>query len=370
MCRLAFPLLVAALVSVCSVFGCAHPVISATRAPTVEAQALPPFVVASVQTVLRLADDPKVRIASPRLRLPLKVRAQASGQLVADIDGAILVRGLVKLEDLAVVVCDRGPVGQHFYAGKENLLTLRSAVRDGRVRVAGEVRVRAKPYVDGAPYWEQFRRLAFEAEVAVNRLCVSPVPQRHAGTAEDPHIGYGEGEPDPEDFSEGTRTVDIEKGVSLELLETPGGRPLHTFAPTEWGFRLMRLRSENGWDLVAAGGGPYLVGWIVSRPLREEKRAGELDALVGGSLVRGGAGPGALNSKKFSLLPLHSLPADTEVQHRGRVQARLKKAGYCRVVGKPEGKWSFVVAAVDDDVTVEGWVETAKLGQSIVTDKE
>lgn len=106
---------------------------------------LPPYIVASAHTVLRLPEDPTVRLAFPRFKLPLRIRPEARG-LVAEVDGAIRVSGIAKLEELGVVMCEAGPVGSHFYAGNGNLLTLRSGVRGGRVRVAGLVNLRLKPY--------------------------------------------------------------------------------------------------------------------------------------------------------------------------------------------------------------------------------
>lgn len=189
--------------------------------------------------------------------------------------------------------------------------------------------------------------MPFEAEVDAAHLCTAPLPARHAGTKEDPTVFKTYGEPDEEDFPRGTAVVDIDKGAPLELLDAPGGQPLHTFPPTEWGFPLIRLRTEGAWDLVAAGDGPYLLGWIPTRAPQKEN-GGELSAVVGG--VVGGVlpGPFALHTQK---------------------RANLLKPGYGRIVGPPKGAWSYLIAAVDDDVTVEGWVETAKLGPLVPTEK-
>lgn len=338
--------------------GCAS---SRHRPGTVEKPGLPQYVVAASNTILRLPEDPKVRLAFPRSELPLRVRETAKG-LVADIDGAVRVSGIVKLNELGVVVCEPGLIDSHFYAGNANLLTLRSEVRDGRVRVAGVVTVPAKSY--STPHTKQFRQMRqmpFESELDAARLCTGPLPKRHAGTAEDPQIYYGVSSPDLEDFPAGTQMVEIEKDTPLQLLDAPGGNTVHSFPAEQWGFSLVRLRTEGAWDLVAAGGGPYLVGWIPTRSPKE--RGIGVGGLIGGRSGKWAEVPFALMDQKHRALPLYELPADTVVQQFGVPRARLKKSGYGRVVGVPQGSWSYVIAAVDEDVTVEGWVETAKLGR-------
>lgn len=45
-------------------------------------------------------------------------------------------------------------------------------------------------------------------------------------------------------------------------------------------------------------------------------------------------------------------------------EAVLVKPGYGRV-GAVEGAYSYLTAAVDEDVLVQGWVETSKLGERL-----
>ncbi len=350
---------------VTSVAGCAvrsDPAHAPSHSP--EPRALPNHVVATSRTVLRLEEDRSVRLAFPRSELPLRVREVRDDEAVVEIDGGIRVSGVVKLVDLGVLACTPAPIGAHFYAGNGNLLSLRSTVQGDRVRVGGEVVVRQRTYADGMRLADQFRTIPFEAEVPTSLLCNATPPKRHAGSAEDPTVAHAYGEPDEEDFPKGTRLLDIEKGASLVLLDAPGGKPLHVLPATDWGFVVVWLKREGAFDLVAAGGGPYLLGWIPSRePRKDDEGYGGLGLLGSVGDVEG---PMALHAKDLEALPLHKLPAGSELQQLGVVRATLMREGYGRVAGAPRGNWSYVIAAVDDDVTVEGWIETAKLGALVV----
>jgi hypothetical protein len=330
-----------------------------------ESRALPPYVVAADKAVLRLDDDRNVRLAFPRHELPLRIREVRDDEAVVEIDGGVRVSGVVKLDALGVIVCTPGPVGDHLYAGNGNLLTLRSSVHGGQVSVGGAVVVRQRAYAETVPFAEQFRSIPFEATLPTDRLCAGPQPKRHAGTVADPTVGRIHGEPDVEDFPKGTRLLDIDKDTSLTLLDAPGGKPLHTLPATEWGFVLVWLKREGGFDLVAAGGGPYLLGWIPAREPRNP--AADSDGLLlGGVVGEGQEGPHALYGQELLTLPMHKLPAGAQLQQLGVVRATLMRDGYGRVVGAPRAGSSYVIAAVDDDVTVEGWIETARLGAVVV----
>jgi hypothetical protein len=84
--------------------------------------------------------------------------------------------------------------------------------------------------------------------------------------------------------------------------------------------------------------------------------------LVGASI------PGALDEPKLSRLPLHELPAGTEVRPLGSPgssgAALLVKPGLARVFSVNAGR-AHVLAAVDDDVTVDGTIEAARLGPRV-----
>jgi hypothetical protein len=339
-----------------------------SAAPSVQAsrpapRVFPSLLVATRTTVLRLAEAPEVRIAFPRVRLPLRLREAHDGEVTVAIEGGIEVAGVVKLGELGVLACRPGPMGDHYYAGNDNLLSLRSVVTDGHVRVGGLVVIRQRPFDGPIPFAEQFREIPFEGDLPVTRLCDAPPPKRHAGTAADPSVAHLYGEPDEEDFPAGTKLVDIEKGAPLTLLDAPAGKPLHTIPANPYGFTLVWLRREGAWDLVAAGGGPYLLGWIPSRTPREDDSATGGLGLLGSIAER--EAPIALYKKSLESSPLRRLPAGSAIRQLAVTRARFMRAGWARVVGAPSGAWSYVVAAVDADVTVEGWLETAKLGESV-----
>jgi len=66
-------------------------------------------------------------------------------------------------------------------------------------------------------------------------------------------------------------------------------------------------------------------------------------------------------------LPLHSRAAGTELRHFGVVYGRLRAPGRARVV-KREAADLYVVAAVDSDITIQGWVPAGALGPALTSD--
>lgn len=340
--------------------SCAGP-----QKPTGErsAVALPPYLVTANFTSLKWPTNSKVEIARIRSGVPLEATEQ-NGRLVVTVRSAIEVRGAMALDEAAVTVCKEGPLVAPYYAGAGNRLRLRSGVSNGAIKVAGTVTLREKAYEEKVPFPLQFRRIAFETELEVARLCREPPPKRHAGTKEDPERLWGFGEPDVEDFAAGAERLILEKDATVELLDSPSGKPLHTFPASGLASTVVQLKVEGEWALVAAGAGPYLTGWVRSRA--PEGRQTKADGLLLGGLGTRLPGPFTLHGKDEQQWPLHELPAQTQLQRDGVVFATLLKPGFGRVIGPPKGKWSMVLAAVDDDVSVKGYVETAKLGPAVV----
>lgn len=317
------------------------------------------MVVSTRDTVLHLPEDPRIRLAVPGWKVPMKVREMNGEQLLVEIDGPLQVAGATKLGAIAVEVCAPGPLTERFYAGNGNTMTLLSPIKEGRVAVKGEVALRALPYSPDVPFLNQFRRIAFETILDAARLCTEPQPPRHAGTKEDPNVSTAYGEPNPEDFPKDATAFWTAPKAAVTLLDAPDGQPLHVFPASQSGFQLVRLRSEGAWDLVAAGNGPYLMGWVPATPKPDPDAAG---GVLGGLLLgRTSKVPFALHAERLKSLPLHRVPAGTEVQSSGVPRARFNEEGYARVE-RTDGEWSFVTAAVDNDVTVFGWVLTSKLG--------
>lgn len=337
------------------------------EAPRSSASALPPFVVATRRTVLRAPDDRSLRLATPRATLPLRVRELRGREAWVELGGGLEVTGVVTLETLGVRVCEAGPLDDRWYLGNGNTLELRSTVHDGAVRVAGTVTVRAKAHQDKMPLAEQFRAMTFEGTVPVARLCSAQPPKRHAGTADDPEVSTPWGEPNIEDFPSDARVVELDKETPHAILDAPNGAPLHTLPAEPWSKLVIRVRREGSWNLVAVGGGPYLLGWVPSRTPEGDDARSRADVFgVGGLGLRGafdGRVPLALNGRRFRGWAIHRLGAGTVLQQLGKPRARLTRDGFARVSPKTSGARSFVVAAVDDDATAEGWIETAKLGE-------
>ena len=308
------------------------------------------------KTVLYSSAGKRLPFAWPGWKLPVEVRsARPGGDLLVRIAGAIEVYGLTKLGDLGVLVCREGPLGEQYYAGRGNMLRPASPVSSGEVIVTGTVRVRIKPYGRDVPYARQFRGIRFKAPIAVSRLCTAVPPARHADTNEDPHVMSPLGEVKPEDFPD--------RAPLIRLLAAPKGKPLFTRAANKWGYSLVRIDKKDGWDRVAAGSGPYLLGWIPSRPDYRPGAGGFGIGGVMGSMGKG-KGPMSLRTKGLKQLPLHHLSAGTEVQQFGVVHGRLKKPGFARASSR-QGKWIYVTAAVDEEMVVEGWIEARRLGAKV-----
>ncbi len=327
---------------------------------------LPRLVVSQRDTVLRSGHPQRVRLGKPRSGLPLEiVRSSIDGQeVLVRVHGGIELTGVVKRDELAVLVCQPGLLGTRGYVGKGNAVSLRSRVQDGQVQVSAQVVIAEREHVPGKAYHLQFQQRSLAGSVSVDRLCTQVPGPRHAGTDADPHLARADGEIDDEDFPPGTAIIDMPKDVTLTLLDRPGGAEIHTRPAGRWGYELARLQHQGEWDLVALGGGPYLVGWTRARPVRSKELTGGL-GMIGGIL--GGSaqnGPFALHIGALAKLPLHSLPEGTVIQQFGEPIARLTKPGFGRVGVLRDG-WVYVVAAVDNDVVVEGWINPAALGPKL-----
>lgn len=327
---------------------------SATTAVSTGAppEGLPSLVVATRKTTVMTGGEKRIPFARPRAALPVTVRESSTDgrELLIHIGGGIELDGVIAPDDLGVLVCDAGPIGDHFYAGHENLVSLRSTITDGRVHIGGDVLTRVQPHDPNASFTQQFQTTPFEGDIAASRLCTQP-PQKRA-------VSHVLGEIDTGDFPSGTQVVDIERGAPLSLLAAPGGAPVYTRPADPWGYSLAVVRHEGAWDYVAAGNGPYILGWVPARAPRPA-------ALQGGLASAPPIGPASLQHTRYARMPLHELADGTEVQQFGIVRARLKKPGFARVSSAHEG-WQYVVAAVDDDVVVEGWIDPTRLGKKLV----
>lgn len=324
---------------------------------------LPELVVATSETVLtttgRNGTQP-VRLARPGYKVPLEVKGTGpNGMLSVQLHGGIELTGLVARDALGVVVCEAGALGERYYVGRGNVLRLHGNVEGGKIEVAGTVLLPKKPNDRNQPWSEQYQNMPFSTPIETNRLCTTP-PRRPAGTDDDPAIGQLTGELSESDFPEGTRFIDMKKGVALSLYDRPGGTVIYTRSPDRWGYSLARIEQKGKWDLVAAGEGPYLLGWTPSRPLRKKSVEGSILGGLSGSFV----GPMSLYTDNLEYLPLHELPAGTELRQFGIPVARLTRDGYARLSSTRDGA-QYAVVAVDDDVVVEGWLDQTKVGALI-----
>ncbi len=326
---------------------------------------LPAMVVASSEATIKSAGvgvgaSQPVPIARLSRGVPIEVTASGpDGALSVRVHGGIEVTGVVPRDALGVVVCEPGPLGDHFYAGRGNVLSLRSEVVGGRVQVAGEVRLLSKTDSKAIAAGEQYHRVPFQAELEERRLCTEPL-RKHSGTDEDPEVAYTRGEIALDDFPADTRFIDVVKGAALKLLDRPLGTPLHERGGDRWGYMLARIEHQGKWDRVAAGDGPYLLGWISARPTLKSASYGGLL----GAFMSAGPAPARLNSDALLSKPLHELPAGAELRQFGVVVARLTRPGYARICATREG-WKYVVGAVDDEVVAEGWIDPARIGPQV-----
>jgi|GEM_PF-4051164 len=340
---------------------------------------LPSFVVTTRSTRLTVTGAPspsealaEVAVATPRARLPLDVRSvSADGQRARVVlRSAIEVTADVRVGDLGVIVCEPGTLegattkaaelnGAIIHVGRANVLSLASPVRDRKVAVRGAVvlRVRAADDEDAknaARFEDQFRSHGFDAVIDEARLCRAVPPSSHAspnGVLQATEVGA----PDVGQFAPGAREVDVPAHTPLAIHDAPGGRVMYTHPAGTYGFTVVELRREGEWMLVADGSGPHLVGWTRARPPRTE--TGTFADLVGGILAE----RRLLDAPELRRLPLHVLPAGTEIRVFGARFARLTKPGVARV-GRAEAGAVHVKAAVDEDVTVSGWVDASAVG--------
>jgi len=325
---------------------------------------MPSLVVSTGKTVLYTSSGKRLPFAFPGWRLPLTLVAMRSPtEAMVKLTGGMEVYGLTAISEMGVLVCSPGPLGAHFYAGDGNMLRLRSVVRGGQVTVAGVVTLRLRDHDKKLTYGEQFRRLPFEAGIKVERLCKSVPGRKHTGTGKDPHIIRTTGEVHKDDLPAGMTRVYVEKGENPPLRATPGGggKVLHLRRADRWGYSLYRLEQKDGWDRVVAGSGPYLLGWIPTRPEYNPKSIG-IGSILG--TMGKSVGPANLRTKALRAYPLHRLSPGTPMQQFGVVHARLLKPGFARVITRKD-KWIYVAAAVDRDVKVEGWIEAASLGEKV-----
>lgn len=352
--------------------GCAEVPARAPAPSTTGATAeLPPLLVTTAASRLMASGPTPVALAHPRARLPISVRTAPGGALVATIHGGIEVTGELENNELGVLVCTPGDVGERYYVGAGNLLTLRSTIDAGRVKVRGTAvvddRAVGPTTFAGAPVSRAHLDVSwtFDGDLEVSRLCTTPPPPRHAGTNADPFVGHAAGEVDDEDFPHGTPTVDVAPHVRVSLRDAPNGAEFSQLDGGEFGLVVMKLASRDGWDRIAFGGGPYVTGWIASKtPGLTTRTDSELLAMLGELAVDKRPGPISLRAKVLLQYPLHELPQGTEIRQFGQTRARLTKPGFARV-GAQRGDWRYVFVAVDDDVMVEGWIDPARVGAKL-----
>ena len=320
--------------------------------PTVAAE-LPPLLVTTPSSLLMASGPTRVALAHPRARLPIEVRTVPGGALVATIHGGIEVTGELENNEVGVLVCTPGDVGDHDYAGANNLLTLRSTIEGGRVKVRGTA------VVD-----ERVSR-TFDGDLEVSRLCATVPPRRHTGASGDPFVAHPSGEVDEEDFPHGTPILDVAAHVHLSLRDAPNGAELSPIDGGEYGLVVMKLESREGWDRIALGGGPYVTGWIAAKtPGVTIRTDTDLLAMLGELAGDKRPGPMSLRAKVLLKYPLHELAQGTEIRQFGVTRARLTKPGFARVGALRDG-WRYVFVAVDDDVMVEGWIDPARVGAKL-----
>lgn len=323
---------------------------------------LPALIVATTDTVLTTGSvgTPPVRLARLGHAVPLEVKGSGPGDtLSVQVHGGIELQGRAARDTLGVVVCESGPLGERYYVGRGNVLRLRSAVEGGKVEVEGSVRLPKKPNERAKPWNEQYQNITFSTPIETNRLCTTPL-RRPAGTEEDPALGQITGELNESDFPAGTPFIEMKKGVALSLRDRPDGTVIYTRSPEPWGYALARIEQKGKWDRVAAGEGPYLLGWMPSRPPRKKAASDGVLAGLGADMP----GPLSLHTDGLEYLPLHELPAGAELRQFGLPVARLTRAGYARLSSLRDGA-QYAVVAVDDDVVVEGWLDPAKVGALI-----
>jgi hypothetical protein len=322
---------------------------------------LPELIVATPRTRFVSGPDRHV-VAIPRARLPLRIAPEAPGDgglVTASAVGGISLTARVPREELGVLVCEAGLVGDHLYAGVGNLLVLGPRISETTFRVRGDVVLRSDEPAD-KPAFLRVRRVAIDGAIDARRLCARVPPPRHAGTADDPQIALMPGDLDEEDFPSSMAWVDLPGTSAKPLLARPSGDvlvPLRTEAD-----HVPTFGREGTFHRVAVGSGPYAVGWVDGATPAAPPTLGVVGGLLGGEMAPR-PGPSSLYRRDLAKLPLRPVLAGTRVD-LGGATATLTRPGYARV-SRSSGTRSWVNAAVDDDVLVAGWVETSALGAPV-----
>ena len=341
--------------------GAKSPVAGATR--DVPPLALPKLVVATRSTQIGSMLDPNEHWARPIEGVPLEVvSVDGDRALVRTTRGAEL-QGLTMTKSLGVMPCEPTPIGDRWLAGRHDVLPLRSLVKDGRVDVAGTVTLRQNEYFEGEAFNREFKTLRFEGSIPVASLCTSAPPE-HAGTDADPIPGKVVGENDSDGFSPSTPEIDVGKGRAMTLLDAPGGAPIYSRPADEWGYSLKVIETRDQWMRVAAGGGPYLLGWIPAEPAHVP------EPVAGTSILAaiGGVGPLDLATGDLAKDPLYELPAGATIAGPGNAVAHIVKSGYVRVKNERDTSGRVhVFASISQSMTLEGWMDPSRLGRLVET---
>jgi hypothetical protein len=258
--------------------------------------------------------------------------APNNGRLPVTVGGQMIVHGFVPLSRLHAFVNQRGRIeGTPAYLGTNDPVGLVSQSSDGSFRVEIRPRLGREGAADLGPF-------------------VGSVPGDwlvdHAEEGVDPGLTPGE-------FRR------VPAGQEVQVYDRPGGAVIARLPALDPPLTVVVIRSQNGWNGVRVGVGPFLIGYIQGE--LEQSSADQLGTRTAPTPAALAAGhmPERIAVEEGALFRVE---AGTWVRFYGDQVARLRADGWAREMSRTAGSEDVdVYVAVDDAVAVRGVVPSATL---------
>lgn len=258
--------------------------------------------------------------------------APVGGRLPVTVGGRMIVHGWVPLARLRAFVNQRGRIeGTPAFLGIGDPVGIVSQSSDGSFRVEIRPRLGREGAADLGPF-------------------IGSVPA-------DWLVDHAEGEGDPGLTPGEFRRLPA--GTEVPVYDRPGGAVIARLPALDPPLTVVVIRSQNGWNGVRVGVGPFFVGYI-----QGELEASSADQLgtrpVPESIeVESGHMPERIAVEEGALFRVQ---AGTWIRFYDEQVARLRETGWAREMTRTTGSDDVdVYVAVDDGVAVRGVVSQSAL---------